>query len=145
MKRLFASLLIVCGLAATGAAAGSLYPDVPKAVGAVHPEGSAFMRINHMRLLRHDRDETMHLGNREIKYSLKECVSCHAVMGPDALPISVQEEGHFCRNCHEYAAVKVDCFQCHNSKPDEGFTALLTQTPTASKDEIAAYLDGMSQ
>ena len=103
------------------------------------------MRINHMKLLRHDRDETMRLGNRDTQYSLKECVACHAVMGPDALPISVKEEGHFCRSCHEYAAVKVDCFQCHNSKPDAGFTALLAQSPAASSDDIAAYLDGVTQ
>jgi len=145
MKRLFASLLIVFVAAVGGASAGSLYPEVPKAVGAAHPEGNAFMRINHMKLLRHDRDETMRLGNRDTQYSLKECVACHAVVGPDALPISVKEEGHFCRSCHEYAAVKVDCFQCHNSKPDEGFTAILAQTPAASKDEIAAYLDGVTQ
>jgi hypothetical protein len=145
MKRLIASLLIMCGLAASGASAGSLYPEVPKAVGAAHPEGSAYMRINHMRLLRHDRDETMRLGNRDTQYSIKECVACHAVMGPDALPISVKEEGHFCKSCHEYAAVKIDCFQCHNSKPDEGFTALLMQTPAASESDIAAYLDGVTQ
>ncbi|MCK4713539.1 MAG: hypothetical protein KAT26_11745 [Marinosulfonomonas sp.] len=145
MKRLFASLLIVCGLTAGGAYAGSLYPEVPKAVGAAHPEGNAYMRINHMRLLRHDRDETMRLGNRDTEYSLSECVACHAVQGPDALPISVKEEGHFCRSCHEYAAVKIDCFQCHNSKPDEGFTALLLQSPAPSESDIAAYLDGVTQ
>lgn len=145
MQRLLATLLIVFVAAVSGASAGSLYPEVPKAVGAAHPEGNAFMRINHMRLLRHDRDEVMHLGNRDTQYSLAQCVACHAVTGPDALPISVKEEGHFCRSCHEYAAVKIDCFQCHNSKPDEGFTALLMQTPAASESDIAAYLDGVTQ
>ena len=145
MQRLIATLLIVFVASIGGANAGSLYPEVPKAVGAAHPEGNAYMRINHMRLLRHDRDETMHLGNRDTKYSIKECVSCHAVMGPDALPISVKEEGHFCRNCHEFAAVKIDCFQCHNSKPDEGFTELLLQSPAASEAEIATYLDEVLQ
>lgn len=145
MTRFLASLLIVIVSMASGAFAGALYPEIPAAVGPAHPEGSAFMRINHMRLLRHDRDETMRLGNRDTKYSLKECVACHAVMGPDALPISVKQEGHFCRSCHEYAAVKIDCFQCHNSKPDAGFTALLSKMPAASKDEIASYLDEVTQ
>jgi len=145
MKRRFASLLLICGLAVGGASAEALYPEIPKAVGAPHPEGNAYMRINHMKLLRHDRDETMRLGNRDTQYSLAECVACHAVKGPDALPISVKEEGHFCRSCHVYAAVKIDCFQCHNSKPDAGFTALLMQTPAASESDIAAYLDGVTQ
>lgn len=145
MKRLIATLLIVFVSSVGGVFAGSLYPEIPKAVGAAHPEGNAIMRINHMKMLRHDRDEVMRLGNRDTQYSLAECVACHAVMGPDALPISVKEEGHFCRSCHEYAAVKVDCFQCHNSKPDAGFIALLAQTPAASVDDIAAYLDGVMQ
>jgi len=145
MKRFIASFLIVFLATVGGASAGSLYPEIPKAVGAAHPEGNAFMRINHMKLLRHDRDETMRLGNRDTQYSLKDCVACHAVMGPDALPISVKEEGHFCRSCHEFAAVKVDCFQCHNSKPDEGFTALLGKSPAATVEEISAYLNGVTQ
>ncbi len=145
MKRLIASLLIMCGLGASGASAGSLYPEIPKAVGAAHPEGNAFMRINHMRLLRHDRDETTRLGNRDTEYSLKECVACHAATGPDALPISVKAEGQFCSSCHEYAAVKIDCFQCHSSKPEEGFTRLLMQSPAPTEDEIATYLDEVLQ
>jgi len=145
MKRLLTTILVLIGLSTGAATGGGLYPDIPKAVGAPHPEGNDYMRINHMRMLSHDRDETMYNGNRSVKASIKECVACHAVMGPDALPIPVQEEGHFCRNCHEFAAVKVDCFQCHNSKPEEGFITLLKKTPAATNDEIAAYLDGMSQ
>ena len=147
MMRLVATLLVFISLSTGLAVAGetTTYPDIPKAVGAPHPEGNAYMRINHMRLMRHDRDLTMREGDRSIKYSIKECVACHAVMGPEAMPISVQEEGHFCRACHEYAAVKIDCFQCHNSKPEEGFIDLLKQTPAATDDEIQAYLDGMSQ
>lgn len=145
MKRRFASLLLICGLAAGGASAEALYPEIPKAVGAPHPEGNAYMRINHMKLLRHDRDETMRLGNRDTQYSLKECVACHAVTGPDALPIPVKAEGQFCSSCHEYAAVKIDCFQCHSSKPEEGFTKLLMQSPAPTEDEIATYLDEVLQ
>ena len=29
------------------------------------------------------------------------------------------EYQQFCASCHEYTAVKVDCFQCHASKPEE--------------------------
>ncbi len=123
MKRGLGILLVLAGLVAgpvlaqeTVSTAGG--PAIPKALGDPHPEGSAFMRINHMNLMRHDRDATMRLGDREIKYSLKECVACHVVSDVEALPVSAEDERHFCRTCHEYAAVKVDCFQCHNSKPD---------------------------
>lgn len=145
MKRLFAITLVLFGLFLGTAQAEGLYPDVPKAVGNPHPEGSAFMRINHMKLMRHDRDDTMHNGNRDIKYSIKECVACHAVKGPQGLPISVKEDGHFCKNCHEYAAVKIDCFQCHNSKPTEDFTELLMRDPAPTADEISAYLKGLKE
>jgi hypothetical protein len=140
MKRLTAIILVLFGLFLGTAHADGLYPSVPKAVGNPHPEGSAYMRINHMYLLRHDRDDTMRNGNREIKYSIRECVACHAVQGPEGLPISVREDGHFCRACHEYAAVKIDCFQCHNSKPTEGFTELLMREPKPTAEEVSAYL-----
>ncbi len=149
MRRLLATFLVLAGLVSGAAFAdgdsssSGLYPDVPKAVGAPHPEGNTYMRMNHMRLLKHDRDLTMREGDRSIKYSLKECVACHAQQGPDALPIPINAEGQFCAACHEYAAVKIDCFQCHATKPEEGFTALLNQTPPPSNDEITAYLDGV--
>ena len=149
MKRLFASFLILIGLMGNMALAGeegksSLYPAVPKATGKAHPEGNEFMRINHMKLMRHDRDETMLLGNRDVKYSLKECVACHAVNGPDARPVSVKSEKHFCRSCHEFAAVKVDCFQCHNSLPDPDVVERLTMLPQKNR-ELAAYLKEVTQ
>ncbi len=68
-----------------------------------------FMRRNHMTMLRHQRDETMRQGIRGKQYSLRECVACHAVMGPDAMPVTVASPKHFCRSCHDYAAVKIDC------------------------------------
>jgi len=147
MKRLFASFLILIGLmgmASAGEEKSSLYPDIPVAVGKAHPEGNDFMRINHMKLLRHDRDETMLLGNRDTKYSLKECVACHAVMGPDARPVSVKNDKHFCRACHDFAAVKIDCFQCHNSLPDQGVLKRLTMLPQKNR-ELAAYLKEVTE
>jgi len=57
-------------------------------------------------------------GIRSKQHSLKECVSCHAVEGPDAMAVSFESEKHFCRSCHDYAAVAIDCFECHASRPD---------------------------
>ena len=95
-------------------------PVIPMGQGESCVEDTEFMRRNHMNLLMHQRDETMHEGIREKQHSLKECLSCHAVMGPDAVPVTVSSPQHFCRSCHDYAAVKIDCFQCHASRPETG-------------------------
>ncbi len=83
-----------------------------------------FMRRNHMTMLRHQRDETMREGIRGKQYSLRECVACHAVTGPDAIPVTVASPEHFCRSCHDYAAVNIDCFQCHASRPEPSVAAI---------------------
>ncbi|MFV2003314.1 MAG: hypothetical protein ACC619_10080, partial [Paracoccaceae bacterium] len=83
-------------------------------------------------------------GDRNISYSLKGCVACHAVMGPDALPISSDNGQYFCRVCHDYVAVKIGCFQCHNSLPDPKIRALLVP----EEPDLAAlsdYLDRVTQ
>ena len=108
MIRLLAVLLCLAVLPAFPTVAGGLGPVIPKATGKPHPEGNLFMRINHMRLLVHDRKLTVHEGDRKIKYSLKACVECHAVKGDDGLPVSIESPKHFCRVCHDYVAVKVD-------------------------------------
>ncbi|NOZ53226.1 MAG: hypothetical protein GXP08_08800 [Gammaproteobacteria bacterium] len=75
------------------------------------------MRKNHMELLLHQRDKTVHRGIRTKKHSLKECITCHAVNGHDGKPVNAVNPKHFCRQCHRYVAVKIDCFECHASKP----------------------------
>ena len=141
MKRFLAAFLLLAALALpTLASAGDATgPQIPKASGEPHPEGNLYMRINHMNLMKHDRDETVRSGDREINASLKECVECHAVNGADNQPVSYESEEHFCRVCHDYVAVKVDCFQCHNSKPQLKKEALL-QPELPNSNEIATYL-----
>lgn len=97
---------------------GGLLPVIPMGQGDSCVEDTDFMRRNHMDLLEHQRDETMKEGIRGKPYSLKECLSCHAVNGPDAIPVTVSSPKHFCRSCHDYAAVSIDCFQCHASRPE---------------------------
>ena len=41
--------------------------------------------------------------------SLKGCIDCHASSKTGSV---LGEEG-FCSSCHAYAAVKIDCFECH--------------------------------
>ncbi|MDT8384558.1 MAG: Hdr-like menaquinol oxidoreductase cytochrome c subunit [Gammaproteobacteria bacterium] len=115
--RPFISLFIFVTLA-TPALAGAPRPDIPDAIkGEQCVEDTDFMRRNHMDVLLHQRDETMHKGIRTKKHSLKECFTCHVVKDANNTPVSVSNPKHFCRECHDYAAVKVDCFQCHTSVP----------------------------
>jgi len=73
----------------------------------------AFMRRNHMDLLKHQRDDTVRGGIRGAKYSLKDCIDCHASVKTASV---AKAETNFCVSCHSYAAVKIDCFECHTGK-----------------------------
>jgi [DsrC]-trisulfide reductase subunit J len=77
-------------------------------------ETTDFMRRNHMELLRHQRDATTHQGIRTRNHSLNGCIECHASRKNNSV---VGSEQNFCQSCHSYAAVKLDCFECHASKP----------------------------
>ncbi len=67
------------------------------------------MRRNHMQMLLHQRDRTVHQGLREPRFSLKGCVECHASRQTGSV---VGMEG-FCSSCHTFTSVKIDCFECH--------------------------------
>ena len=95
-------------------------PVIPKATGEPHPEGNAYMRRWHMEMMKHDRDITMYEGTRDVNASLGECFECHTVKDDTGTPVTYADERHFCRTCHDYVAVQVDCFDCHRSTP-EGF------------------------
>ncbi len=71
------------------------------------------MRRNHMKMLMHQRDRTVHLGIRTAQHSLKGCIDCHASPRTN----SVLGKDGFCASCHAYAAVKMDCFECHSPAP----------------------------
>jgi hypothetical protein len=81
----------------------------------VQPDGE--MRRNHMKYILHQRDKTMHEGIRTRQYSLEECVNCHAAKNDDGEYIPVNAPDQFCYSCHSYAAVNIDCFQCHATRP----------------------------
>jgi hypothetical protein len=34
-------------------------------------------------------------------------------------PVDFHSPNHFCVGCHYKAAVTIDCFECHNSKPTQ--------------------------
>jgi len=98
----------------------SLLPQHPEASrGEQCIEPTDVIRRNHMKFLMHQRDATMHQGIRTTKHSLKNCISCHASKGDDGKYVPINAEGQFCQSCHSYAAVTIDCFQCHSTVPED--------------------------
>ena len=113
---------IVCVIAAVAGSAAwadatrrTPTPAIERAVkGERCVEDTATMRRDHMRMLEHQRDETVHGGIRGARHSLKGCIDCHASAKTGSV---VAAPTDFCSSCHLYAAVKIDCFECHASKP----------------------------
>jgi predicted CXXCH cytochrome family protein len=85
----------------------------PALAGSQCVEQAAVMRRNHMEFLKHQRDDTVRGGIRGAKHSLKACIDCHASTKTASV---AKAETNFCVSCHTYAAVKVDCFECHTAK-----------------------------
>ena len=108
-----------------------------------------WMRRNHMTVLMHQRDDTVHDGIRTTRFSLKGCIDCHAVKGADGKPVTVASPKHFCRTCHDYAAVRVDCFECHASRPEAKATttgeAAPERSPASGAAALAQYLRSVGQ
>ncbi len=130
LKLLLAGLFITLPLSLY--AQGDL-PQVPKAkakataeYGCVNPIDD--MRKNHMDYLQHQRDETMRKGIRTEKYSLAKCVECHVSADNNGEYAKFGESEHFCSSCHNYAAVSIDCFQCHNDKPESAYPSQSSST-----------------
>jgi hypothetical protein len=86
---------------------------IEKGEACVAPTGE--MRRDHMKMLLHQRDRTMRQGLREPRFSLKNCVDCHASRETG----SVLGKDGFCSSCHRYAAVSMDCFECHSPQPQK--------------------------
>ena len=102
--------------------------------GCIRP--TEFMRRNHMHLLTHKRDKTVRQGIRTKDASLSACIDCHADKKADGSFIPVDAPGQFCSACHEYTAVKLDCFECHRTTPDLGLET--TQVVEPQNNMIAA-------
>lgn len=117
-----AALLVAASVAVATDVAGSsgrtpLPVPAKAAKGAQCVEPVEDMRRNHMNYLKHERDETVRKGIRDRKHSLKACVECHAV--PDKAAAGARTIEPFCSECHRYAAVRMDCFQCHTGSPND--------------------------
>lgn len=118
MAKRFRGWVLVIGCIAAGLAHAGDAGRVPKPAIVIDKPGqcvadAATMRREHPEMLKHQRDRTMHEGIRTREHSLKGCVECHA----SAKTGSVLGERGFCQSCHDYAGVKLDCFECHASRP----------------------------
>ena len=80
-------------------------------------EPTDVMRRNHMEFLLHQRDDTVLEGIRTKKYSFTGCINCHAQVSKDGKIVRAEDPEYFCTTCHNYASVKIDCFECHSDRP----------------------------
>ena len=119
LRAALAAAVLVAGSAAAvvEAAAG---PALESARSGPCVEDPKVMRRSHMDFMKHDRDDTVRKGMRAIKHSLAACVDCHASRSDGRV---LGSDRHFCQGCHAYAAVKVDCFDCHASTARPAATA----------------------
>lgn len=100
---------------------GSFVKEGSKAAGlSACVEDTDVMRRYHMEFIKHQRDATVHGGIRATKHSLAGCIECHVSVGADGKAEAVSAPGQFCSACHAFAAVNVNCFECHGSVPNGG-------------------------
>ena len=104
----------------TGAASRIPRPTVAAAAPGKCVEETPFMRRNHMELLKHHRDRTVREGVRTTQHSLANCVGCHA--SKDTGRVTGSKDA-FCEGCHRYAAVNLDCFECHTDRAKAAIAA----------------------
>ncbi len=139
------TVLLLCGVGAdaadvTDSTEGRVpLPRPAKGKGESCIEPADIMRRYHMDYLAHQRDETVRQGIRGKKYSLKECVACHAVPEPGQEKAKALTVEPFCSQCHTYAAVRIVCFECHTDKPADTARRTGWQAPR-QKESLHARL-----
>lgn len=112
-------LLFLMMLAITSATLAEM-PLLPRGKGEACVEPTDIMRKRHMEFLLHQRDRTVYEGIRTPQHSLTQCVDCHVQRNDSQQFIPVDAPGQFCEVCHTFASVKLDCFDCHATRPDTG-------------------------
>jgi hypothetical protein len=114
--------------------AGPVIPAPVKGERCV--EDTEVMRKNHMQFLLKHRNEALREGVRTKQYSLKECLECHVPVEEKSQEAGRSEGDHFCKNCHMYTGVKIDCFECHATRPEKSamFHPLVTPGMEAVKE-----------
>ncbi len=120
-------------------------PSISKGKGDQCVEPTDVMRRDHMNFLLLQRDATVHRGVRTRKYSLIGCIDCHVGRDAQGQAIPVNAPGQFCESCHRYAAVSMDCFECHATTPDSGTAAISVNPHGGAMDTTTASLSAWQQ
>ncbi len=108
-------MLVACSQQTLAADGRTPMPTIePARAGTQCIADPATMRRDHPAMLEHQRDQTVRGGIRGAKASLKGCIDCHA--SPVTASVA-KTDTNFCVSCHAYAAVRIDCFDCHATKP----------------------------
>lgn len=130
---------LLCAMALAPAWAGDArtpQPTIePARAGTQCIADPATMRREHPAMLEHQRDATLRGGIRGAKASLKACIACHASTTTGSVAAS---DSNFCVSCHNYAAVRIDCFGCHATKPPP--TAFHPIVPTGAGSSLATQM-----
>jgi len=145
MKRHWARLVMAVAFLATVLASVVVVPPVvaeppqpAKGRGDKCVMPTDWMRRNHMKGLIHHRREAVHEGIRTPTFDLNGCIDCHQVKGDDGKPVKISSPKHFCRTCHDYAGVRLDCFECHASRPEQK-----TETTTGQLERSPHHHTGL--
>lgn len=121
----FLQLTLFCGMCllmlSGNATAETPFPKIhePEGEGVKCVQPEDVMRRDHMNYILHQRDETVHEGIRTPQYSLANCIDCHVQPDENGTIAGHDSDEHFCNACHQYAAVKIDCFECHADRPQK--------------------------
>ena len=101
------------------------------------------MRKKHFDFVLDHRDKTVIDGIRTKKHSLIECIDCHITANAEGEYARYSQDTHFCASCHQYAAVTIDCFQCHADRPEEAIRKAMNPNQTVEytdEQKIKSYL-----
>ena len=124
MNRLLLAFLVLFTTLAVAGETRVPTPSISKGEGQQCVEPTDVMRRDHMNFLLHQRDATVQQGIRTTKHSLVGCIDCHVQQDTRGNAIPVNAPGQFCESCHQYAAVSLDCFECHATTPDSASEAV---------------------
>ncbi|MXY14811.1 MAG: hypothetical protein F4X93_00140 [Proteobacteria bacterium] len=123
-----AGIAAVCMLMFGTVAAGPENIPPPKAKydeDTLCVEPVEIMRRQHFEYILDHRDRTVIEGIRTKKHSLIGCIDCHITPNDEGVYARYSQETHFCASCHQFAAVRIDCFQCHADRPAEAIREAL--------------------
>ena len=104
-------------------------------------EPTEFMRRNHMELIKHQRDETVHKGIRATDHKLASCIECHVQHDAQGQPVPVNAPGQFCAACHQFVGEHLNCYQCHSPVPNGPESAAVAAGEDQGLGEQIAMID----